>query len=115
VKQSADERIPEDVRGESSSSDSKTKGKGMLGKFREIKVIRERATPSAETLLTLLHRTVSPTGYPRSTKIALAMNTIASRPSFQTSTSPRSAVTNSSIAERRSSSSARNTTIIRLA
>ena len=37
VKQSADERIPEDVRDESSGSE--TKGKGMFGRFRGVKVI----------------------------------------------------------------------------
>lgn len=37
VKQAADERIPEDIRDESSGSD--TKGRGMFGRFRGITVI----------------------------------------------------------------------------
>ena len=47
MKQSAEERIPEDVRDESSGSE--TKGKGMLGKIRGIKVITEGSTFSAGT------------------------------------------------------------------
>ena len=42
MKQSAEERIPEDVRDDSSSSE--TRGKGVMGKIRGIKVTSGGAT-----------------------------------------------------------------------
>jgi len=44
VKQSADEKIPEDIRDETSSSE--TKSKGLFGRLRGIKVISFAFCPS---------------------------------------------------------------------
>ena len=112
VKQSADEKVPEDVRDESSGSE--TKGRGMIGRIRGMRVIFIPAIRRAGIHLLYL-RTAFLAGSPRSIKIALAMNSIVLKPSYRTNTSPPSAVTSSSIAERRLSLNARNTTIIRLA